>query len=276
MSWRLRLTIFGSVLFHAGMIFLLASFSLFRARNAVDLTPAGGVVWLNLDAGGEGSGGEGGLGAPEKGGQEEAAQKKSETDSSRPMPPDQAVKKTEGPPRPPKEKPKANLHVASLPPVEKPENEKKPKPAEAPALPGPGQGDDAGTKTGPGGGAGQGQGDGAKSGTGPGEGPGGVGPLGSGGEGSGGQGDKTLGLIRSKILRAKRYPPEARREGIEGICGVQFAIQPDGSLLEVKLMESSGYEALDREALATVRRAAPFPYYASPIRFKLRFSLKDR
>ena len=99
--------------------------------------------------------------------------------------------------------------------------------------------------------------------------------MGSGGSGQGGESTAVLAKIRSKIARAKRYPRQARSEGLEGVCGIHFAIRPDGSLDFVELSKSSGSRLLDDEALATVRRAAPFPYYAGPIRFSLRFSLKD-
>jgi len=84
-----------------------------------------------------------------------------------------------------------------------------------------------------------------------------------------------LNQIRRKILRAKRYPRLARQAGLEGVSGLMFQIASDGSVQQVKLVSSSGHSELDAEALATVRRAAPFPYYPSPIRFTLKFSLKD-
>jgi protein TonB len=118
---------------------------------------------------------------------------------------------------------------------------------------------------------GQGQGVGSGSG----QGPGGSGATGTGGSGQGGESNAVLAKIRNKIARAKRYPRQARSEGLEGVCGIYFAIRPDGTLEFVELSKSSGYSVLDEEALATVRRAAPFPYYAGPIRFSLRFSLKD-
>jgi len=41
------------------------------------------------------------------------------------------------------------------------------------------------------------------------------------------------------------------------------------------MVHSSGSSVLDEEALATVKRAAPLPYYPSPIRISLKFSLEQ-
>jgi TonB family protein len=256
-----------------GVVFVLSGISQWKLREVAELSPAGGVVWLNLEPGGAGTGGAGGVGAPEKGDQDEAAlpgepqekKEKKQASVSREKSPLREKKKSSQVAVIPREDASSAAEAQKLESGEK-----------RGAWPGPGEGDVKGSKTGPGQGEGEGAGTGQKSGTGPGKGPGGVGALGTGGEGSGGEGDRILGMIRAKILRAKRYPHDARQQGIEGICGVLFAINPDGSLKLVRLMESSGFAVLDQEALATVERAAPFPYYSSPIRFKLRFSLKDR
>jgi TonB family protein len=40
---------------------------------------------------------------------------------------------------------------------------------------------------------------------------------------------------------------------------VQVALRPDGSLADVFVSKGSGYDSLDREAMAAFERAAPFP-----------------
>ncbi|GEM_PF-4054873 len=88
-------------------------------------------------------------------------------------------------------------------------------------------------------------------------------------------GNKTLLNIRNKIEQAKKYPPLARLRKIEGVVHVSFVIMPNGNLSEVKLLQSSGSPILDEEALATLRRAEPFPYYPKSIQISLRFNLEE-
>jgi len=92
----------------------------------------------------------------------------------------------------------------------------------------------------------------------------------SGGEGTSGGGGVGGGLLSSaegrnyylelsqKVSRNLRYPSRAQREGIEGRVLVSVRIDRKGELLECELGESSGARHLDRDALRTVRRAAPF------------------
>jgi TonB family protein len=79
------------------------------------------------------------------------------------------------------------------------------------------------------------------------------------GEGKG-RGDlgSYLGNARMRIEKAKRYPREARRMGWEGKVVVSFQVNRKGEVAGIRLIQSSGYEELDREALATLRRASPF------------------
>ena len=62
-------------------------------------------------------------------------------------------------------------------------------------------------------------------------------------------------LLR-RIPALKRYPYLALRNGWEGRVTVRAVLAPDGRLLEAHIQESSGYAALDRDALALVKRAA--------------------
>ena len=67
--------------------------------------------------------------------------------------------------------------------------------------------------------------------------------------------------VRRKIESKKRYPLTARKSMIEGRVGVKMTILKDGRLETVEIIESSGYTILDKEALASVRRSAPFPSF---------------
>lgn len=62
-------------------------------------------------------------------------------------------------------------------------------------------------------------------------------------------------LLR-RIHALKRYPYLALRNGWEGRVTIRAVLTPDGRLLEAHIQESSGYAALDRDALALVKRAA--------------------
>ncbi len=65
--------------------------------------------------------------------------------------------------------------------------------------------------------------------------------------------------IRDLIHRGIAYPPLARRMGWEGRVKVSFIVSRDGSVRDVKVVESSGRDTLDRDAADTVVKASPFP-----------------
>ena len=67
------------------------------------------------------------------------------------------------------------------------------------------------------------------------------------------------GKIVSKLRRALRYPAAARREGLRGEVQVAFTVSASGGVGGVRIVRSSGSPVLDKAALETVRRAAPFP-----------------
>jgi protein TonB len=65
--------------------------------------------------------------------------------------------------------------------------------------------------------------------------------------------------VRMKIESQKRYPLTARRAMIEGRVGIKMTILRDGQLENVEIIESSGYEILDKSALESIQSSAPFP-----------------
>jgi TonB family protein len=67
-----------------------------------------------------------------------------------------------------------------------------------------------------------------------------------------------LGNARMRIEKAKRYPPEARRRGWAGKVVLSFQINRKGEAAQIRLVQSSGYQELDEEGIATLRRASPF------------------
>lgn len=65
-------------------------------------------------------------------------------------------------------------------------------------------------------------------------------------------------IIKETIESNRRYPNWARRQGFEGTSHVEFILLPDGTVKDITLVKSSGFNILDKEALATIERAAPF------------------
>ena len=64
-------------------------------------------------------------------------------------------------------------------------------------------------------------------------------------------------LLVAQLERHKRYPPQAH--GKAGEARLAFSIDRSGHVLTSRIVHSSGSEALDEEALALVKRAAPLP-----------------
>ncbi|MGA3304041.1 MAG: TonB family protein [Methylovirgula sp.] len=61
------------------------------------------------------------------------------------------------------------------------------------------------------------------------------------------------------IMRKQHYPEEARAQHIEGTVVVAFWVDERGDLVHQALYRTSGHPILDDEAVASIRRAAPFP-----------------
>lgn len=67
------------------------------------------------------------------------------------------------------------------------------------------------------------------------------------------------GKVRSKLNRSFRYPPKAKREGLQGVAQVRFTVSSSGAASNISIARSAGSAILDQAALDTVRRASPFP-----------------
>lgn len=68
-----------------------------------------------------------------------------------------------------------------------------------------------------------------------------------------------LSRVKERLARGWRYPKEAERLGQEGAAVVRFTISARGTVASTELKQSTGFALLDREAVAMVRRAAPYP-----------------
>jgi protein TonB len=62
------------------------------------------------------------------------------------------------------------------------------------------------------------------------------------------------------------YPDEAKRRKLYGNLVLSVALQPDGSVEEIRLIRSSGHALLDDAAIRIVRLAAPFSPFPQQIR----------
>ncbi len=63
--------------------------------------------------------------------------------------------------------------------------------------------------------------------------------------------------IKSLIEQNKKYPSWARRNGYEGSVVLSFAVTSRGYIDNIKILESSGYDIFDKEALRTIKSISP-------------------
>jgi len=73
--------------------------------------------------------------------------------------------------------------------------------------------------------------------------------------------------IKDNIQNKISYPRIARKMGWEGKVIVSFMVGKDGRVQDVHIVESSGFTALDKNAIDTIKKAAPFP--CPPVRAEL-------
>lgn len=76
-----------------------------------------------------------------------------------------------------------------------------------------------------------------------------------------------IGLANA-CLKYKVYPREALEKQWEGIPEIKVTIGANGHILDVTIAKSSGYELLDKAAIATVRKAAPLAEIKAALRNK--------
>ena len=66
-------------------------------------------------------------------------------------------------------------------------------------------------------------------------------------------------MVKRKIEEVREYPIWARRQKVEGEVYLRFIVLKCGSASGIKIVNSSGSEVLDRDAVDTIKRAEPFP-----------------
>ena len=69
------------------------------------------------------------------------------------------------------------------------------------------------------------------------------------------------GALAAWVQSRKRYPDEARRQGLEGQVVIRFTVGRDGAVLAADIVRGSGSAVLDEAARAMFvgGRAPPFP-----------------
>ena len=72
---------------------------------------------------------------------------------------------------------------------------------------------------------------------------------------------KYLGKLRRHLDR-KKINPRTRRSGT---AVVRFTVDPEGNILSREVTKSSGYPKLDRAAIKSIDRAAPFPPFPNGV-----------
>ena len=69
-----------------------------------------------------------------------------------------------------------------------------------------------------------------------------------------------LTRLRRRVQESLRYPPAARRRGLQGTVALDIVIHPDGRFGAIAVTDSSAHAVLDEAALEAVRRLAPEPF----------------
>jgi protein TonB len=75
--------------------------------------------------------------------------------------------------------------------------------------------------------------------------------------------------IKKEKAVCPRYPPTARKLEQQGIVYVKMLVDLNGSVMDVKVIKSSGYPLLDSEAVVTAYKTLFIPntIMGKPIRF---------
>ena len=75
-------------------------------------------------------------------------------------------------------------------------------------------------------------------------------------------------LIKGRIGSQWKYPSAARDRLIEGQLMVLFSLVKKGEVIEIRVLDPSGYAVLDEEAVRAIRAAAPFPPFPDHVTVK--------
>jgi TonB family protein len=77
---------------------------------------------------------------------------------------------------------------------------------------------------------------------------------------------RDFSYIKELLQRNLKYPAVARRKGWEGKVVVEFVICLNGSVRDIRVLETSGKVLLDNSAVDVVRNTEPFPEHSKETR----------
>ena len=75
-------------------------------------------------------------------------------------------------------------------------------------------------------------------------------------------------ILSREIAKHKQYPKIAQMRGWQGDVLLDLQLDGSGNVLSSKVHTSSGFEALDKQALEMVKKASPFPMPPESLRAK--------
>lgn len=78
---------------------------------------------------------------------------------------------------------------------------------------------------------------------------------------------ESFSYIRDSVQKMASYPRMARKMGWEGKVLISFIVGADGTVRDIKIVQSSGRELLDQSTVEAVKKASPFP--KPPVEAKL-------
>lgn len=82
-----------------------------------------------------------------------------------------------------------------------------------------------------------------------------------------------LGEIRALLLQNLKYPKMAQKLRMQGDVRISFSLNSDGSVEDIKVIESSGFEILDEDARALIEKmAGRFPKPSKSVRISVPLS----
>ncbi len=67
-----------------------------------------------------------------------------------------------------------------------------------------------------------------------------------------------LAHLKQKIGSIWEYPVEAKEKHLQGELTLRFSLRPDGSLVDVKILEFSRHPVINQDTVRTIYAAAPF------------------
>lgn len=65
--------------------------------------------------------------------------------------------------------------------------------------------------------------------------------------------------FRRRVYQLWEYPADSIRKGETGVVKLSFSILKDGSIVNIRMLESSGYPNLDREVMRVIKNMAKVP-----------------